>query len=307
MPAPVVAAIVTYNRLALLRACVEAVRAQEPVPERIVVVDNGSSDGTAEWLAAQPDLDVVRQSNCGSAGAYHTVFARAMELGSPWIWAMDDDGRPEPGALAELLRQADAHCLDIAGALVVATQDPAELAFRIRGLTRTDEAAAAAENGVLHNEVCPFNGTLMHRRVFETIGNIKREMFIWGDEWEFAMRARRAGLRIATAVRARHVHPRAQSRRVYLFGGLFNGRLGWVEELPETRASYYFRNMGYIHARYERRTAIPKTLVKYALYHLLMRRDVAGFTRFAGCYLSGLLDRYPAELKAPPTPLPPGA
>ncbi|WP_448189259.1 glycosyltransferase [Azospirillum sp. sgz301742] len=301
MPAaPVVATIVTFNRLALLRACVEGVRAQEPRPERIVVVDNGSTDGTAEWLAEQPDLDVVRQKNCGSAGAYHTAFARAMELGLPWIWAMDDDGRAEPGALAELLRQADAHRLDIVGALVVAAQGPDELAFRIGSITRVEDAEAAEQDGVLHNEVCPFNGTLMHRRVFEAIGNIKREMFIWGDEWEFGLRARRAGLRIATAVHARHVHPRSRSQRVSLFGG----RLGWVEEMPEARAPHYFRNMGYIHARYERPAAIPRTLVKYALYHVLMRRDVAGFARFAGCYLSGLIDRYPAELRAPPTPLP---
>jgi len=303
--APVAAAIVTFNRLSLLRACVEAVRAQEPRPARIIVVDSGSTDGTAEWLAAQPDLDVVRQRNCGSAGAYHTAFARAMESDTLWTWAMDDDGRPHPGALAELLRQAEAHRLDIAGAMVVAAQAPDELAFRLAGHTRADDAAAAAgEGGVLHGDVCPFNGTLIHRRVFETIGNIKREMFIWGDEWEFGLRARRAGLRLGTAVHARHVHPRAQSRRVDLFGG----RFGWVEELPEARAPFYFRNMGYIHGRYEAKAAVPKTLVKYGLYHLLVRRDPAAFRRFAGWYVSGLLDRYPEELKAPPVPLPlPGA
>ena len=294
----VAAVIVTHNRLSLLRGCLEAVHAQDPRPDRIVVVDNGSSDGTAEWLAEQqrliPGLLVVRQANVGSAGAYHTAFDTALRLGARWIWSTDDDGVPAPGALAELLHQGERHGLDLVGPMVVAAEDPADLAFAMQGHSRTETFTAAAVDGIVPGAIALFNGTLLNRRVFERIGNIKREMFIWGDEWEFTLRARRAGLKDGTAVRARHVHPRNRRTQRPLAGGL----LGTVEEMPANRAPFFFRNMGYIHATYEP-GCIQRMMVKYTLYFLLHRRgDLAGLRGFWSNYRAGLHDRYPADLMA---------
>ncbi len=300
----VVAVIVTHNRLPLLRRCLAAIHAQEPRPDRIVVVDNASGDGTAEWLAEQsgriPELHVVRQTNVGSAGAYHTAFETALRLGCAWIWSTDDDGVPEPGALAELLRQGERHGLDLVGPLVVAAEDPSDLAFALQGHDTAAGLVAAARDGIVPGTIALFNGTLLRRRVFERIGNIKREMFIWGDEWEFTLRARRAGLTDATAVFARHVHPRNRRTRRPLAGG----RLGTVEEMPANRAPYFFRNMGYIHATYER-AAIPRMLLKYTLYFLLYGRgDLRGLWGFWTNYRAGLHDRYPDALRVSPRPLP---
>ncbi|TWA68224.1 rhamnopyranosyl-N-acetylglucosaminyl-diphospho-decaprenol beta-1,3/1,4-galactofuranosyltransferase [Azospirillum brasilense] len=298
---PVVAVVVTHNRLALLKTCLAAIHGQEPRPDRIVVVDNGSSDGTAEWLAEQravmPELLVVRQANIGSAGAYHTAFATALELGARWIWSTDDDGIPAPGALAELLRQGERHDLDLVGPTVVAAEDRGDLAFTMQGFTKADAFAAAAQDGIVPGTIALFNGTLLRRRVFERIGNIKREMFIWGDEWEFTLRARRAGLRDGTAVHALHVHPRNRRTQRPLAGGF----LGTIEEMPENRAPYFFRNMGYIHATYERKS-IARMMVKYTLYYLLHRRaDVKGLRGFWTHYRAGLQNRYPQDLQASPT------
>ena len=51
-----IAVIVTHNRLALLREAVEAVHRQSSPVQGIVVINNGSTDGTREWLDAQPGL-----------------------------------------------------------------------------------------------------------------------------------------------------------------------------------------------------------------------------------------------------------
>ncbi|MCW2236579.1 glycosyltransferase [Azospirillum canadense] len=294
----VAAVIVTHNRLSLLRGCLAAIHAQEPRPDRIVVVDNGSSDGTAEWLAEQqrriPELLVVRQANVGSAGAYHTAFDTALRLGARWIWSTDDDGIPAPGALAELLRQGERHGLDMVGPMVVAAEDRDDLAFSMQGHSTAASFTAAAEDGIVPGAIALFNGTLLNRRVFERIGNIKREMFIWGDEWEFTLRARRAGLKDGTAVHALHVHPRNRRTQRPLAGGL----LGTVEEMPANRAPFFFRNMGYIHATYEPES-IRRMMVKYTLYFLLHRRcDLAGLRGFWSNYRAGLHDRYPDDLMA---------
>ena len=67
MPA-VIAIIVTRNRFELLKECISAVRSQTSPCGSIIVVNNGSTDETNAWLAAQSDLRVITQENSGSAG-----------------------------------------------------------------------------------------------------------------------------------------------------------------------------------------------------------------------------------------------
>ena len=300
----VAAIVVTHNRLALLPTCLAAILNQVPRPDRVVVVDSGSSDGTPEWLAAQKEewgdvLVVVRQANCGSAGAYHTAFDTALGLGHRWIWSTDDDGIPQPGALAELLAQADRHDLDMVGPLVLAAEDHGILAFPMQGIRDPEALRAKAVDGLVADTIALFNGTLIGRKVFETIGNVKREMFIWGDEYEFTLRARRAGLKAGTAVKAIHVHPGMSRTEHKVLGG----RLGTVETMRADRTPHFFRNMGYIHANYEKASVIPRMIAKYGA-HYLLNRDVKGLGVFLESYLAGLRDDYPEEQKRPPTFLP---
>ncbi len=100
-PASIAAVVVTYNRLALLQECVAALRAQTRPLNEIIVVNNGSSDGSTEWLASQPDLTVVNQANSGSAGGQYTGIKMAFAKGHEWLWCMDDDTIPTSSALAE--------------------------------------------------------------------------------------------------------------------------------------------------------------------------------------------------------------
>jgi GT2 family glycosyltransferase len=78
-PGRVVAVLVTYQRLALLRDALAAVLAQTRRPDAVVVVDNASDDGTAQAVAdAHPDVDlVVLRRNMGGAGGFATGMERA--------------------------------------------------------------------------------------------------------------------------------------------------------------------------------------------------------------------------------------
>ena len=55
--------IVTYNRLTLLKEAVEALRQQTYLNQQIIIVNNGSTDSTAEWLQKQKDI-VIMYSAC---------------------------------------------------------------------------------------------------------------------------------------------------------------------------------------------------------------------------------------------------
>lgn len=66
----VAAIVVTFNRITLLKECIEALRKQSYADFSIIVVDNGSTDGTNLWLSEQGDLIVVKQENLGGAGGF---------------------------------------------------------------------------------------------------------------------------------------------------------------------------------------------------------------------------------------------
>src|SRR5260370_42531591 len=89
----VAAVIVTFNRKHLLGKCLEAVRAQTRPCERLFIIDNASSGGTFEFLAAQGFLDesteyVRLPVNSGSAGGFHEGMRRAYEAGVGWVGLM---------------------------------------------------------------------------------------------------------------------------------------------------------------------------------------------------------------------------
>ena len=63
--------IVTYNRLNDLKVCIENVKGQTYKNLDILVVNNGSTDGTTEYLAAQTDIKVINQNNLGGAGGFY--------------------------------------------------------------------------------------------------------------------------------------------------------------------------------------------------------------------------------------------
>ncbi|GAA4371843.1 hypothetical protein GCM10023146_21580 [Nocardioides caricicola] len=208
----VAAVVVTFNRLGLLQRLVERLT---DVPEltEVLVVDNASTDGTGEWLAALAD-DRVRvrtlTENRGGAGGFHDGLAWAMERGADLAWLMDDDGLPDEGCLATLLEHRD---LDFWGPLVVDEAQPERLVFPIRlpGGTavvhRLADVAAAARDGRIDDIVIPFNGVLVTRELVDRIGLPRAEFFIWGDDHEYRLRAEAAGARIATIVAAQVRHP----------------------------------------------------------------------------------------------------
>lgn len=102
---PVCAIVVTYNRKELLRECLAALAAQTRPPDRVLVVDNASSDGTQAMVEAEyEEVELLAlPTNQGGAGGFHEGMKRAHVDGAEWLWLMDDDTIPRPDALAELL------------------------------------------------------------------------------------------------------------------------------------------------------------------------------------------------------------
>ncbi len=107
----IVAVVVTYNRKALLLQCLECLRRQTVPGLDILVVDNASTDGTAEALAPMVSQGALLYENTGrnlgGAGGFQYGLRRAAQLGYDYAWIMDDDSMPTPTALEALLSAAD--------------------------------------------------------------------------------------------------------------------------------------------------------------------------------------------------------
>lgn len=99
----VVAVVVTYEEPARLAACVDALLAQSRLPDRILVVNNG----TALHPGTLPESSILQlvegHGNLGPAGGFALGIERAVGLGADWVWALDDDFAMPPHALADLL------------------------------------------------------------------------------------------------------------------------------------------------------------------------------------------------------------
>jgi GT2 family glycosyltransferase len=239
-PESVAVVIVTYNRADLLDRMLDGLAAQTRPPDAVYVVDNASTDHTREVLH-RDDLPLRvthAEDNLGGAGGFHLGVKKAYEAGHDRIWLMDDDVVPTPECLGVLLAQDEA-CVaavreDVAGRLV----EKAAVDFDLRNPlairpkratvdTSYADRSAMPERVELHN--IAFEGFMFRREVVDAIGLPDASFFIFYDDVDFAVRARRAGFRIwgiRDAVLVRQLdfdqqHDLAGWKGFYMFRNLF--------------------------------------------------------------------------------------
>jgi GT2 family glycosyltransferase len=140
--------VLTHNRVHLLEKCVENVLLRtSPSTREIVIWDNASTDGTAEYLASldDPRIRVVTsEENIGQ-----NAYARAFRLTtSPYLIEVDDDVVDAPEAWDSTLRDAFERLPDVGFLAADLEDDPHDLAAHHRYRVRPHEYVATLENGV---------------------------------------------------------------------------------------------------------------------------------------------------------------
>jgi GT2 family glycosyltransferase len=245
--------IVTFNRADLLARMLDGLAAQTRRPDAVYVIDNASEDHTQSVLAQPRDLPlhVTRtEENLGGAGGFHLGVQQAYDAGHDRIWLMDDDVLPEPGCLTTLMA-VDEPCLmavreDTSGRLV----EKAAIRFNLRNpfairpktaMVETTYVTRDAMPPLAEIEIVAFEGFLVRREVIDAIGLPDASYFIFYDDVDFAIRARRAGFRIwavRDAVLVRQLDFDQQ-----------HDLAGW-------KGFYMYRNLFVVHLRYGENTLV---------------------------------------------------
>lgn len=197
----IVAVVVTYNRRELLKRNIHCLRANTPVSS-IVVVNNGSTDGTAEWLDTQQDLTVIHQGNVGGSGGFHRGIEYAYQAGAEWIWCMDDDVFPRTDCMEHLLPyMTEPHVGILAPRRLMEGQI---FTNDFQRVNLTNPFASMYQQKLKKQvvnapvEICgtAFEGLCIRREAVEKIGLPNKELFIFCDDTDYCLRTVLAGFRI---------------------------------------------------------------------------------------------------------------
>jgi GT2 family glycosyltransferase len=206
--------VVTWQGRHLLGPCLTSLKAQT-LPHRLLVVDNASTDGTAEFLAAEhPEATVLRTpANLGFAGGVATGLER---VETPYVALLNNDAEAGPGWLAALVGALDRHpgaaavtsrmllrdrpgTLNNTGVLLLPHGYGAD-----RGLGEPDGAYREPD------EVFGFSGGAAGLRMtaVRDVGGFPRPFFLYYEDTDVSWRLRLAGwtVRYEPGAVVRHAH-----------------------------------------------------------------------------------------------------
>ena len=211
--ATIAVVVVTYNRKKLLIECLDAILTGTRLPDKIILVDNGSTDNTPDLLKTEGYLtnqliDYIRlPENTGGAGGFYEGVKYGYEAGYDWLWLMDDDAEPETNALEKLsqyLYEPDVSALanlkiDLAGEILhphlgfFDRQDRQNsFDFDIE-IHRKIESNLLKNNRALEIAFSSFVGILVNKRAVDKIGFPNKDFFIRGDDLEYCLRLNNVG------------------------------------------------------------------------------------------------------------------
>ncbi len=176
-----------YNHIKYLPPCVEGIRAQTFRDFEIVAIDDGSTDGTREWLSEQSDIRCI--FNAENLGTYETLNVGLRETAGEFVAVLNDDDLWEPEKLAKQVELLDAKpkvgLVHTGGNFIDGNGNTTEgnpLGFAFPRFETGDILL-----GLVYENKIIASAALVRRTCFEELGGFNRDYFGSGD-WEMWFR-----------------------------------------------------------------------------------------------------------------------
>lgn len=193
--------IPNYNGLPFLKPCMEALKRQRCRDFRVLVVDNGSADGSAEWLKEQGIPSVFLNKNTGFSGA---VNAGIRASDTPYVLLLNNDTEAEPGFVGELLKAVSRSekIFAVSGKMVQMYRrelmDDAGDMYSLMGWAYQRGVGRSSRGYNRPVEVFSACGgaAIYRRKVFEEIGLFDEAHFAYLEDMDISYRAKIYGYHI---------------------------------------------------------------------------------------------------------------
>lgn len=240
--------MVTFNRLPLLKEVITALLAVDGPLDKIIVVNNASTDDTHDYLSAEfkehPLVDeYLLPKNGGGAGGFYHGMKFAYNAGYDFFWLMDDDSMVQPDSLSPLL--AGFNDVEETGFICskVLWTDGAAHKMNIPGIDRTNDNGVAFFSDPGYSNVISgsFVSMLVSREAVKKIGFPYKDFFIWMDDLEYSRRIIRNGFKGLFSEKSVVVHKTANNHNTD------------IQNCPESdfwKMKYGFRNRTFLHKNF---------------------------------------------------------
>jgi GT2 family glycosyltransferase len=196
------ALVLTNNRKDILVQCLNAILTQVEPADEIIVLDNGSTDGTCEYLQKsgilKHDCIVLYrfQDNTGPSAGADTLFRLALQRGSDWLWYMDDDTIANADTLKELKNAYSENFSrpEEVGFLKSVVVSPDGSPNGVPQLDLRSEPGQAASwasrlgSGLVKVRCSTFVSIMIPRTTLMRIGHIHSDFRFYGEDTDFTLR-----------------------------------------------------------------------------------------------------------------------
>ena len=185
----IAAVVVTYNRKQLLETCLEKL-AGSTYPCDILLIDNGSTDGTSELIKEKfPGVSYFNTGeNLGGAGGFRVGMELAVNKGYEYAWIMDDDTFVNPDTLEKLMdadKALEGKWAFLSSYAYWTDGSRCNMNFQRTGINSFAEDFESQTSPII---MATFVSFLIKCSVIKEMGLPIKEFFIWCDDLEYSRR-----------------------------------------------------------------------------------------------------------------------
>jgi GT2 family glycosyltransferase len=261
--------ILNWNGKEVLKDCLRSIEGVDYANYEVVVVDNGSTDGSQEEIEKNfPYVHSVKnRENIGVAEGQNIGVRYALEKGADYVFVLNNDTTLDRNILKELIKASKGDPkVGVAVPLTYSADEPDKIQSA-GGMIDWNRGkcyhlqAAETENSV--TEIDYLGSALIKRNVIEEVGLYDSRYFAYWEDTDFCTRVKRAGFKVVCALRAWLWHKGTYS----------------IKKITGFYEYYFTRNRFWFMKRYATRWQFASFILWFFFFELWLRSSVLLFLR----------------------------
>ena len=207
--------IINWNSGKDIGLCLESLRKTKYDGYEVIVVDNGSTDGSTEMIEKDfTEVRIIRNGeNLGAAGANNIGMKDGFDHGADYVWILNNDVEVKPDTISKLVSYAEGHPqfglfspvlyyhgtkdkIQYAGSTIDLKKQVSKTYTDIKEFAKTDQKKAWLWSTAI----------LVKKDVYQRIGSFREKFFAYCDDMEYSLRAQNAGFGCAVVPKSKLYH-----------------------------------------------------------------------------------------------------